>query len=81
MFESSPPTSPSYPRPVTDRDRARALAVLLSGTESQLGLSENAPIPVVARLDRILAGALSGRLDPALYARIWRIRKLVTVVH
>jgi hypothetical protein len=74
------PSSPPRP-PITNRDRVRALAVFVMRCELALNLPFQDDKSIVDRLDDILKNALSGQLDPDLYERVWKLRKLGSTVH
>jgi hypothetical protein len=78
-FVSDHPTSPA-PAERTDNQRVRAIAVLVAHAECELGI-ENSRAPVLERLDHILGAAMSGRLHPDIYRRVWGVRRLFVTLH
>jgi hypothetical protein len=61
----------------TDKDRARALAVLLAKAEARLGLGEGRALPLMSRIDRILKTALRSHVLAAEdYRRVYGIRRI-----
>jgi hypothetical protein len=55
-------------------DVARRLAFVIGGAERELALADGANRSLDARLDRIMAAALAGGLDPWIYRVCWLLR-------
>jgi hypothetical protein len=70
--------TPAAAAPFTDRDRARALKVLIAKTEAVLGLSAaREGLSLIEQINQILKTALqSQRLAPDDYRRLFQLRKL-----
>ncbi len=57
-----------------DNEIARRVCWVVGQAEIALGLEHDAAMPLDVALDRVLAGALAGRLDPGIYALCWAWR-------
>lgn len=62
------------PKPITDEDRARALAVVLGRVELKLDTQRNSDEGFPDYIGRMLRGAMRDSLDPRDYAVLWFAR-------
>ena len=58
----------------TDLDLARRIHFVVSAAEYALQLAAPPDVGIEVRLDRVLAGAVDGGLDPASYRACWQLR-------